>query len=139
MDTNALKEQYYSLIPTLKDVLKDIVLELREFVEVKGLNNIDYIKGRVKDVNSFLKKASMEDENKNELKYQNPLLEIQDIIGLRIIVYYLDDVDKIYNVLNKSLYQQIEIKHHRPKSEEDFEYEGKTLYYSNFSGDCPKA
>lgn len=54
------------------------------------------IEGRPKTIASFSEKLSRTGKN-----YRNPLQEITDLCGLRIIVYYEDDVDKICDLIDK--------------------------------------
>ncbi len=51
---------------------------------------IDRVTGRAKDVVSFLDKARREENGKR--KYSEPLSQIQDQIGVRIITFYTSDV-----------------------------------------------
>ena len=55
---------------------------------------IDRIICRVKSVDKFIEKAKKKKED-GTLKYSNPLLQIQDQIGARIIVFYKQDVQDI--------------------------------------------
>lgn len=49
---------------------------------------------RAKTVDSFLEKIQRDGKSYNE-----PLTDVTDLAGVRVIVYYTDDVDKVYNVL----------------------------------------
>ncbi|WP_051251670.1 GTP pyrophosphokinase [Psychrilyobacter atlanticus] len=62
-------------------------------------NNIFYVKteARVKSLDSFKRKLEMK---KN--KYQNPLEEMTDILGIRIITYYREDLDEILKLLKEN-------------------------------------
>ena len=60
------------------------------------------IEARAKDIERFWEKSAERlDENPETPKYKNPLTEIKDLAGVRIITYFpstIDDVDKIiYN------------------------------------------
>src|ERR1700733_12802382 len=57
---------------------------------------IDRISARAKDVDRFIKKAASQLEGRP--KYTEPLNQIQDQIGARIVVFYKMDVERI-NVL----------------------------------------
>jgi ppGpp synthetase/RelA/SpoT-type nucleotidyltranferase len=62
--------------------------------------------------------------------YEKLLLkEIQDQIGARIVTYYLDDVEKISNII-KNYYEEIEEKLIKPESYKEFSYIGKHFIYT---------
>jgi putative GTP pyrophosphokinase len=73
---------------TLK--LRDLITEL---LQANGLD-VEDIEFRTKEVESFSRKI------KNEAKsYQNPLEEVTDLCGLRIVTYYIEDVDRAEAIL----------------------------------------
>src|SRR5437667_4772586 len=55
-----------------------------------GNARIDRISARAKAVGRFVQKALKEEEGKR--KYTNPLSQIQDQIGARIVTFYAPDV-----------------------------------------------
>lgn len=81
-------------VNTLKRILNDILS-----------NNplkIHSVEGRVKTVEGFIEKASRpSDNNPDKLKYDNPLDQINDQSGIRIIVFLPSDVDKINEIIKK--------------------------------------
>ena len=54
------------------------------------------IEARTKAVDSFTEKIS-----RKRAKYENPLREITDLVGIRIITYYLEDVAAVGEILKK--------------------------------------
>ena len=84
---------------------------------------IDNINVRVKDINRFIEKSLKINENGLN-KYNDPLNEIQDQIGARIITYYLSDVDQISEIV-ESYFKHIERTKIIPDSIKEFGYEGK--------------
>ena len=88
----------------------------------KGQPRIDRISARAKDVSSFLKKASKIDERRP--KYPEPLHQIQDQVGARIITFYRSDVDELDKIVGK-YFRAIELKDHVPDSEWEFGYFGR--------------
>jgi putative GTP pyrophosphokinase len=59
------------------------------------------IETRVKSIVSFAKKASKVSQNNiNEPKYNNPIKEITDLIGLRIITFFPITINKVDQVLS---------------------------------------
>ena len=93
--------------------------DLREYLS--GTNHIDRIYARAKSIDRFLQKAG-KIENGNK-KYDDPINQIQDQIGARIITFYLEDVEKISKVIQR-YYIPIEKQKIYPDSEKEFGYEG---------------
>jgi putative GTP pyrophosphokinase len=83
---------------------------------------IDRICARAKDVSSFLKKAKKIERGK--LKYSEPIRQIQDQIGARIITFYRSDVESLDKIVRK-YFRAIESRDHIPDSEWEFGYFGK--------------
>lgn len=83
---------------------------------------IDRISARAKSVDRFLKKASVEENG--QAKYVDPINEIQDQIGARVVVFYSDDVERASNEV-ESYYRDIENQTVVPDSESKFGYFGK--------------
>ena len=106
------------------EVLKHLALaveeQLREYFS--GEPRIDRITARAKGVDSFLAKAAALDDGK--LKYKEPLRQIQDQVGARIVMYYLSDIQRAAAIVEK-YYRQIESKTLVPESEWEFGYFGK--------------
>jgi putative GTP pyrophosphokinase len=83
---------------------------------------IDRVTARAKDPASFLKKAQALTDGK--LKYSEPLAQIQDQIGVRIITFFRTDVDRLDGII-KSYYKTIEFRDRIPESEWEFGYFGR--------------
>src|ERR1700760_2088071 len=75
--------------------LKPTANALREYIAdlLKAEPRIDRVTARAKDPASFLKKAGARTDGKP--KYSEPLAQIQDQIGARIITFYRADVDRL--------------------------------------------
>ena len=54
------------------------------------------IEARTKAIDSFTEKIS-----RKRVKYANPLAEVTDLVGLRIITYYREDVTRVGEILKK--------------------------------------
>lgn len=104
--------------------LKPTANALREyFVDlVKAEPRIDRVTARAKDPASFLKKARALTDGKP--KYSEPLVQIQDQIGARIITFYRADVDRLDDII-KSYFKTIEFRDRIPESEWEFGYFGR--------------
>jgi putative GTP pyrophosphokinase len=85
---------------------------------------MDRISARAKDVGRFLKKASI--LVNGVPKYSEPIEQIQDQIGARIVVFYKSDVDRI-DALIKRYFTAIEYRKVVPDSESEFGYFGHHL------------
>lgn len=127
-----LEEKYTELrTEILVDLAERIELELNGILN--EIQRIDRISCRAKTVKSFINKSNKTDENGN-VKYSDPLNEIQDQIGARITVFYKSDVDLISEKIEK-YYRNIENRKIVPDSEWEFSYFGK--HYILFtSTDC---
>lgn len=101
------------LVPRLEDML-------RRYLE--GVPHIDRISARAKDPVRFVTKAAkLGDEGKR--KYAAPLDQIQDQIGARIIVFYLDDVAAVRDVVER-YFQRVEGRELVPEDHWAFGYFG---------------
>jgi GTP pyrophosphokinase len=87
-----------------------------------GQLRIDRISARPKTVKSFLDKAAKKEKGK--AKYSDPLSQIQDQIGVRIITFFKSDVERLDAVV-KRYFKWIEYKDHVPDSEWEFSYFGR--------------
>ena len=105
-------------------VLKPLALALADHIidRFKGQPRIDRITARAKDVASFLSKAKKTEGRRR--KYSEPLHQIQDQVGARIITFYRSDVDVLDRIVGK-YFRAIESKDHVPDSEWEFGYFGK--------------
>lgn len=89
---------------------------------LKGQPRIDRVSARAKSVGSFLKKASTRVDGAP--KYVEPLCQIQDQIGARIVVFYKCDVERI-DAQVKKYFRAIEYRNVIPDSESEFGYFGR--------------
>jgi ppGpp synthetase/RelA/SpoT-type nucleotidyltranferase len=82
---------------------------------------IDRITARAKSIGRFINKArSLKD---GKMKYSDPLGQIQDQIGARIVVFYKSDVERV-NSHVKKYFTGIEYQRMLPESESEFGYFG---------------
>jgi len=104
-------------------VLEPLAHKLEEHLReiINGAPRIDRIQARAKGPSRFLAKA--EKENGNEKKYNDPLNQIQDQIGVRIITFYLSDVEEISSIVQK-YFRHIERRQVVPESDVSFGYFG---------------
>ncbi|HEY1406028.1 MAG TPA: hypothetical protein VF857_05405 [Spirochaetota bacterium] len=107
--TKYLDEIAISLEKYFKDILSDFAI-------------IDRIAVRVKSVDRFVQKANKRNEDGNR-KYDNPLKQIQDLIGARIIVFYECEICSITRSIEQ-YFRHIEKTTIVPDSVNEFGYEG---------------
>ncbi|MBV9584247.1 MAG: RelA/SpoT domain-containing protein [Alphaproteobacteria bacterium] len=108
-----------------EQVLKPIAAALEAHVIelFKDEPRIDRIKARAKQVDSFMKKSENLDEE-GQKKYAEPLEQIQDQVGVRIVTFYLSDVERLDKaVLN--YFRAVEFRAIVPESEWEFGYFGR--------------
>lgn len=107
-----------------KQILEPLAAKLQLYIEsvYKEYSRIDRISVRAKDSKRFLEKAQKLENG--ELKYSDPLNQIQDQIGARIVTYYKEDVDKLAEITRK-YFQHIETRLIVPDAESEFGYEGQ--------------
>lgn len=108
-----LREQ--SLVPAAENLER----ALRELMT--AFDRIDSISVRAKDVSSFLSKSKKLEGGK--LKYTSPLEDIQDLIGARVVVYYLSDVTSVVECLSQ-FFNKIEVSEKEPDRTSEFGYVG---------------
>ena len=111
------RQRYEAVLKPLASALANHITDC-----FKGQARIDRISARAKDVSSFLIKAKKIEGRRP--KYSEPLHQIQDQVGARIITFYRSDVDVLDRVVGK-YFRAIESKDHVPDSEWEFGYFGK--------------
>lgn len=94
--------------------------QIREYLN--GVPRIDRIGARAKSIDRFVAKS--EKVENGQLKYSDPLSQIQDQVGARIITFYLSDVEVVSEVIERYL-RPVESKMLIPESEWEFGYFGK--------------
>jgi len=103
-----------SLAQNLEKELKDILIDTR---------HVDRVSFRVKGVDSFLNKA-LDPENKPP--YTHPLVEIEDQVAGRIIVFFLSDIPKVVAAIDRN-FNTVEASRRKPERDAEFGYESHHL------------
>ena len=111
------KRRYETVLKPLAKTLASHVGEC-----FKDQPRIDRITARAKDVDSFLGKAKA--RVKGRLKYSEPIHQIQDQLGARIIAFFRSDVDRLDEIVKK-FFRPIEFRDRVPDSEWEFGYFGR--------------
>ncbi|AMO72696.1 GTP pyrophosphokinase [Sphingorhabdus sp. M41] len=115
-------ETAYSIIfdNQLKNIEKELELHIKEVFS--QFERIDSITVRAKSPSRFATKAIKTNEDGTR-KYKDPFSEIQDQIGARITVFYLSDVEKVEQTIEK-YFNHIEIQEKKPEDDSAFGYVG---------------
>lgn len=88
-----IEKEYINIKKSYERLGKNLVDAIKSFLHE---NDIPYLEvySRVKDFNSFYEKIG----RKN---YENPFDQIEDICGVRVICYYLKDIERIQQIIKK--------------------------------------
>ncbi|SRR6266508_438204 len=113
----AYRQRFESVLKPLAVAIED---HLREIFQSQS--RVDRIAARAKAIDRFLTKAETVVDGK--LKYSEPLRQIQDQIGARIVTFYRPDVDSVDAVIQK-YFRPIESRDMIPDSEWEFGYFGR--------------
>jgi len=90
---------YDQAVEELKVKFRSIRRELRKKNEYSP---IEFVTGRVKEVSSILEKA-----NKFSIPLDRIQFEMEDIAGLRVMCQFVDDIDKVVNLIRQRKDMQI--------------------------------
>lgn len=110
-------DRYNSVLINLS---KSLELDIKKLMT--GRRRIDKISVRPKSIERFLTKAKKLKDGKK--KYIDPINQIQDQIGTRIVNLYLSDIEETSKFICK-YYRPIEISLIVPDTEKEFDYFGK--------------
>jgi putative GTP pyrophosphokinase len=92
-DTDRWVSQYERQRPLYECFTKKLGPLLRDLLTREHIS-FHIINGRTKTVNSFRKKIARPDK-----QYSNPLVQVTDFSGIRIVLYYLDDVERVAKIV----------------------------------------
>jgi len=114
---------YRDSFSKIQECSQAIKQNVKNLLDNRGICRIDQLTGRAKSVERFQRK-SQKIVDDGTFKYKEPLIEIQDQIGIRIITFYLNDVDNIARIILEN-YEHIEKLDKHPDRYDAFNYEGK--------------
>ena len=122
MSDGALLSEYQT---RYDEVLRPLALRLAEHLQgsVQGIARVDRVAARAKSPDRFIAKAQKV-AGDGTRKYGDPLSQIQDLVGARIVVFYLDDVEAVAKAID-AYYRRIEQRDLVPESANEFGYVGK--------------
>ncbi|EOD9423239.1 TPA: hypothetical protein I7172_21985 [Vibrio vulnificus] len=88
-------ENYKKVYPNYVAYTQRVHLLLEELLKQNGIK-YHLVESRAKDIESFAEKILRPTKN-----YTDPMNQITDLSGLRVIVYYQDDVEKVARLIEK--------------------------------------
>ena len=109
-------ERYNNVLVRLAEALRRLIEDY-----LRDQPRIDRITARAKGIDRFVQKAAALDGGVP--RYSDPLAQIQDQIGARVVVFYKQDVARIDQVV-KRYFTAIEYRDVVPDSEAEFGYFG---------------
>lgn len=93
----ALLAQFQEQRPQLEELSRKIIDQLRQLLDEQGIE-CNAIECRVKTVSSLAGKLMRKGD-----KYAS-LYDVTDLIGLRVVTFYTDDVDKVAAIVSRHFY-----------------------------------
>lgn len=118
---DTLEAAYRMRLPLLTSLAQNLEHETSE--ALAGVPHVDRISFRVKMVESFLAKAT---DPRNAPPYTEPLIEVEDQVAGRIIVFFLGDIEVVRKKLSRT-FTTVERSRRRPAKDEEFGYESEHL------------
>ncbi|GAP53239.1 GTP pyrophosphokinase [Streptomyces azureus] len=97
-DQASWTESYSRLRPTYTEYCRKLK-ELIETIIYSADVDVVQIDGRVKDVDSFAEKLT-----RKAGKYTDPLKEVTDLVGIRVITYYMEDVNEVADLIRNEFH-----------------------------------
>lgn len=122
MTTDELRAEYTRRRKVILEPLaRRLVAHLQD--NLRGIERIDRVGARAKGIDRFMAKAAKALDD-GGARYEHPFEQIQDLVGVRIVVFYKQDVDVVAAMVER-YYRRIERKDLIPESEAEFGYVGK--------------
>lgn len=116
-----LRSAYTARFPLLEELAIRLQREVKSALE--GVRHVDRISFRVKTVESFVDKAT---DPRTRPPYGDPLVEIEDQVAGRVVVFFLQDVELVAERIRRN-FSVVELTHKRPSKDEEFGYESHHL------------
>jgi putative GTP pyrophosphokinase len=118
-----LGRRYAERLSLLEELATNLESELRRHFDDES--HIDRISFRVKGRTSFVEKAL---ERRVEPAYSEPLIEVEDQVAGRILVFFLSDVEPAREHAER-LFAPVEAEERRPARYNEFDYESFHAIY----------
>lgn len=120
-----LKQLYSSRELALEQLRASLEEETR--AALATLPHIDRVAFRAKSLDSFLVKAT---DPRNKSLYQDPLVEIEDQIAGRVIVFFLNDRAAVRERLDGRTFNPVEGWTRAPERDAEFGYESDHIIFN---------
>jgi ppGpp synthetase/RelA/SpoT-type nucleotidyltranferase len=88
-------EEYQRERPTFDAYTAALKVLLPQLLDKAGIAYVQ-VEGRTKEVANFVSKLRRKQE-----KYTDPLKEVTDLAGLRVVLYYIDDVERVGQIVQE--------------------------------------
>lgn len=123
---NKERKKYQCFEIVLKAYIKQ---EIGKKLDGESFSKSPIIESRTKEVESFRKKIMREDKKG---KYKNPIEDVTDLVGLKVMPISLPDEEIVFNLLNQNFREYKIQKHcidktHEKKENRQFGYLGRHL------------
>lgn len=115
-DVDALQFQYEKARPDFVRLTSKLHSLFSDLLAARGIS-VHLIEGRTKDVASFIEKIT-----RSSKSYLDPLRELTDLAGIRLIAYYQDDVDTICSLVRDEFLVLAESGTYEAESPSQFGY-----------------
>lgn len=119
MEKDIAYDEYKKVVPLYKRAEKNVKEAIKEFLNEKNISLVT-IESRIKEFDSFFQKIS----RKN---YDNPFEDNEDFCGLRIILYYQDDIEKVEDIIKENFSIQESINKTKKLGNNEFGYRSNHL------------
>jgi putative GTP pyrophosphokinase len=123
--TAELEAAYGARLPILTTTAQYLQHRVTEALE--STKHIDRVSFRPKGMDSFVKKASREATERHDA-YERPLVEVEDQIAGRVLVFFRDDIDVVAAILSAEL-GPVEQRRQEPDGDDQFGYESVHLIF----------
>ena len=123
LEEGSLQREYSKRRVDLVKIERKISDELKD--DFAGIEYIDGVYGRVKSKKSFVAKVLQ-----NKEKYHNPFRDVEDMIGIRILVLFPKVSGFVSKRIRESIFPTVENEYKHEKSEKTFGYEGYQSIHS---------
>ncbi|MBA3025302.1 MAG: hypothetical protein FP820_02705 [Sulfurimonas sp.] len=91
MNKESIYQEYKNKLPNYERAERNIKGAINEFLNDNDIPFLT-VSSRIKDFDSFYNKITRKD-------YENPFADNEDFCGIRIILYYLDDIEKVQKII----------------------------------------
>jgi putative GTP pyrophosphokinase len=114
LDVPAITEEFNLLKPKFEKLEGEASFILTQSIQQAGLK-VHSISSRVKSLDSFIDKAIRKE-------YEKPLEEINDLVGLRVVLLFLSDIPRVARIIDQNFNILAEDNKIEPSEPTSFEY-----------------